>query len=237
MTLSDEVEAILQQSELAVASAGALQVLDDAFFKAVKARGVKFAPALRDSFVGVMDSAANDPRYVQADQLGFIDAKLRALKALNDSKYKIPKDMLASINARIDSALAAEQNPYRALRSGECIAQYSGGRGRLPKAYDIAKAEIARSGTPYYYEGDLAEIAEKQGHRDEAIALLEKAYQDSQGPATRFQWGAIYMSGLLRMTPKDTRASTAGRCSGARGARRAGSHLPSRARATGKARS
>jgi thiol-disulfide isomerase/thioredoxin len=203
LTLTDEVEAILQQPELAVSSAESLQVLDDAFFKAVKARGARFAPALRDSYTGVMDSASNDPRYVQADQLGFIDARLRALKALNDSKYKLPKDTLASVNARIDGALAAEQNPY--LRSGLVNASLNilEDVGDYHKAYDVAKAEIARSGTPYYYEGDLAEIAEKQGHRDEAVALLEKAYQHSQGPATRFQWGAIYMSGLLRMTPKD----------------------------------
>jgi protein disulfide-isomerase len=203
VTLMDATEAILQQTELAVASAQSLQVLDEAFFKAVRARGAKFASALRDSLTATMDAAAADTRYVLADQLGFIDAKLRALKALNDAKYKLPKEVLASANARIDSALATEQNPY--IRSGLVNASLNilEDVGDYPKAYDIAKAEIARSSTPYYYEGDLAEIAEKLGHRDEAIKLLEQAYHDSQGPATRFQWGAIYVSGLLRMTPKD----------------------------------
>ena len=38
----------------------------------------------------------------------------------------------------------------------------------------------------------------------EAVNLLDQAYRESQGAATRFQWGALYVSGLLRMTPKDS---------------------------------
>jgi protein disulfide-isomerase len=203
VALTDQVQAILQQPVLAVSSAQALQVLDDGFFKAVRARGPSFAPVLRDSFTGVMDAAAIDTRYVQADQLGFIDAKIRALKALNDPKYKLPKELVTAADTRIDSALAAEQNQY--LRSGLVNASLNilEDVGDYPKAYEIAKAEMSRSSTPYYYEGNLAEIAEKQGHKDEAVRLLDQAYRDSQGPATRFQWGAIYVGGLLRMAPRD----------------------------------
>jgi protein disulfide-isomerase len=203
IALTDQVAGILGQQELAVSSAESLQVLDEAFFKAARARGAKIAPDLRDSFVGVMDAAATDKRYVLADQLGFVDAKLRALKALNDSKYHYPKDLIAAVDMRIDEALTAEQNQY--VRSGLVNASLNilEDTGDYDKAYEIAKAEIARSATPYYYEGDLAQIAERQGHRDEAISLLDQAYRDSQGPATRFQWGQLYVSGLLRLTPKD----------------------------------
>ena len=202
--LTDQVSGILAQPSLAVSSADALQILDDNFFKAVSARGAKFAPALRDSYVGTMDAAANDARYVEADQLGFIDAKLRALKALGGPKSKLPADALAAANMRIDAALAAEQNPY--VRSGLVNAALNilEDTGDYPKAYQIAKAEMARSPTPYYYEADLAEVAEKMGQKDEAVGLLDQAYRESQGQTTRFQWGQIYVSGLLRMTPKDS---------------------------------
>jgi len=202
--LTDQVAGILAQPSLAVSSADALQILDDNFFKAVSARGAKFAPALRDSYVGTMDAAANDARYVEADQLGFIDAKLRALKALGGPKSKLPADALAAANMRIDAALEAEQNPY--VRSGLVNAALNilEDTGDYPKAYQIAKAEMARSNTPYYYEADLAEVAEKMGQKDEAVSLLDQAYRESQGAATRFQWGQIYVSGLLRMTPKDS---------------------------------
>jgi protein disulfide-isomerase len=202
--LTDQVAAILGDRTLAVASADALQNLDDNFFKAVSARGAKFASALRDSYVATMDAAASDARYVEADQLGFIDAKLRALKALGGPKYKLPAATLADANRRIDAALEAEQNPY--VRSGLVNASLNilEDIGDYPKAYQIAKAEMARSNTPYYYEADLAEVAEKLGQKDEAVSLLDQAYRESQGAATRFQWGSLYVSGLLRMTPADS---------------------------------
>jgi hypothetical protein len=77
--------------------------------------------------------------------------------------------------------------------------------GDYPAAYRIAKDEIGRAGAPYYYEADLAGIAEKLGHPQEALSLLDRAYHDSRGPATRFQWGQLYLSGLLRMAPSDGR--------------------------------
>src|SRR6202140_3295251 len=179
--LTDQVAGILAQRSLAVSSADALQILDDNFFKAVSGRGAKFAQALRDSYVGTMDGAANDARYVEADQLGFIDAKLRALKALGGPKSKLPADALAAANMRIDAALDAEQNPY--VRSGLVNAALNilEDTGDYPKAYQIAKAEMARSNTPYYYEADLAEVAEKMGQKDEAVSLLDQAYRESRG--------------------------------------------------------
>jgi thiol-disulfide isomerase/thioredoxin len=202
--LTDQVSGILAQRSLAVSSADALQILDDNFFKAVSARGAKFAPALRDSYLATMDAAANDARYVEADQLGFIGAKLRALKLLGGQKSKLPADAVAAANMRIDSALDAEQNPY--VRSGLVNAALNilEDSGDYPKAYQIAKAEMARSNTPYYYEADLAEVAEKMGQKDEAVNLLDQAYRESQGAATRFQWGQLYVSGLLRMAPRDS---------------------------------
>ena len=51
---------------------------------------------------------------------------------------------------------------------------------------------------------DLADLAQKAGREKEAVDWLARAYDDAQGPATRFQWGASYLLGLLEMTPDDT---------------------------------
>jgi protein disulfide-isomerase len=202
--LIDQVGAILQHKTLAVGTAQALQVLDDDFFKALNARGPAVASLIRDSYVDVMQTAAGDNRFALADQLGFLDAELHAFKALNDSKYRYPTPLVTDINMRIDAALSGEQNPY--VRAGlvsvsldllEDLGDYS-------KARELAQSEIARSATPYYFEGALAGIAEKQGRPDEAVGLLERAYSDAQGPSTRFQWGQAYVSGLLRLSPRDS---------------------------------
>jgi len=201
--LIDQVQGILMEPELALESAEALQNLDESFFKAVRVRGGKLAPALRDDYVAAMNAAANDSHFVAADQLGFIDAKLRALLALGTPPNKLPPADVEDAKQRIDAALAAEQSPY--VRAGLVNASLDilEDVGDLPKAYTIAQAEIGRSETPYYFQADLAEIAEKLGHKDEAISLLEQAYRGSRGAATRFQWGQLYVSGLLRMAPND----------------------------------
>jgi thiol-disulfide isomerase/thioredoxin len=206
--LIDQVGEVLARRDTAVAIAGALGALDESFFSAVRARGPKFTAQFVDSYVAIMDAAASDPRYVLADQLGFLDAKLRALGALGAATSRrgrapLPKAAVAAARARIEAALAAEQNIY--VRSGLVNASLNilEDIGDYPAAYRIAQAEIGRASAPYYYRADLAEIAEKLGHKDEALTLLDQAYQESQGAATRFQWGQLYVSGLLRLSPKD----------------------------------
>ena len=200
--LSDQVLGILQDPGLARTCAPALQNLDEPFFAAVRRRGPRAVRALRAGYVSTMDAAAADPSYVTADQLGFIDAKIVALKSLAPGQPLNPAVARAA-DRRIDAALAAEQSPY--VRPGLVNAALNilEDSGQYQKAYVIAKDEISRSDTPYYYQADLAEVAEQLGHRREALHLLAEAYRGARGPATRFQWGKLYLSGLLRMAPQD----------------------------------
>ena len=202
--LVDQVAEVLSQPALAVSSAEALAILDDSFFKAVRLHGGALPASVRDRYVATMVAAANDKRYVLADQLGFIDAQLRSLKDLGAPKAPLPQQAVAGAHQRIDAALASEQNPF--VRSGLVNASLDilEDMDDYPDAYTIAHAEIARASAPYYYKADLAEIAEKLGRKDEALTLLDEAYRESQGAATRFQWGQLYVSGLLRMAPKDS---------------------------------
>jgi thiol-disulfide isomerase/thioredoxin len=202
--LQDQVNAVLAQQALAVSAADALGILDDAFFKSVRARGGALPDQLRDRYAAIMADAATDKRYVLADQLGFIDAQLRALKDLGRPRAPLPAAVVANAHQRIDAALAAEQNPF--VRSGLVNASLDilEDLGDLPAAYSVAHDEIARASAPYYYKADLAEIAEKMGRKEEALTLFDEAYRESQGAATRFQWGALYIGGLLRMAPRDS---------------------------------
>jgi thiol-disulfide isomerase/thioredoxin len=206
--LQDRVNEVLSEPLLAVSTADALAMLDDAFFKSVRARDATHADQVRERYVATMAAAATDKRYVLADQLGFIDAELRALKDLGKPKAPLPNDVVAYAQQRIDTALAAEQNPF--VRSGLVNASLDilMDIGDLPGAYRVAHDEIARASAPYYYKADLAEIAEKMGRKDEALTLFDEAYRESQGAATRFQWGQLYVSGLLRLAPKDSQRIT-----------------------------
>jgi len=72
------------------------------------------------------------------------------------------------------------------------------------KARDLLALEASTSNTPHYYIGDLADVEEELGHKQRALELMAEAYAKTKGPASRFQWGFNYLSGLLRLTPDDT---------------------------------
>jgi hypothetical protein len=75
--------------------------------------------------------------------------------------------------------------------------------GDTDAEYAMVKAELATARAPYYYMADLGVIEEKRGHAAAALAWYERAYKESTGVATRFQWGARYLSALLRLAPTD----------------------------------
>ncbi|MDH3266900.1 MAG: dihydroneopterin aldolase, partial [Gammaproteobacteria bacterium] len=64
-------------------------------------------------------------------------------------------------------------------------------------------AELDKSAQPYYYMPTLADIEQRAGNFDTALAWLKEAYEQTRGPATRFQWGYYYLAGLIEMTPAD----------------------------------
>jgi thiol-disulfide isomerase/thioredoxin len=71
------------------------------------------------------------------------------------------------------------------------------------EASTLLTAELDKSGSPYYFMLDLAELAEKAGRKQEAVDWLARAYAGAKGPATRFQWGYNYLVGMLELTPED----------------------------------
>ncbi len=71
-------------------------------------------------------------------------------------------------------------------------------------AKPLLLAELEKSRQPYYYMPDLAGIEQRAGNIDLAIEWLRKGYETAKGPATRFQWGHYYLSGLLDMAPDDS---------------------------------
>ena len=49
----------------------------------------------------------------------------------------------------------------------------------------------------------LAANAKARGDKAEALRWYEEAFNKSEGPATRLQWGASYVSALVELAPKD----------------------------------
>jgi protein disulfide-isomerase len=70
----------------------------------------------------------------------------------------------------------------------------------------LLEAELKRSASPFYYMLDLAGLAEAKHDAPTAIAWARKAYETSEGQATRVQWAIEYSKTVMRQTPGDTAA-------------------------------
>ncbi|HEX2540729.1 MAG TPA: thioredoxin family protein [Caldimonas sp.] len=67
----------------------------------------------------------------------------------------------------------------------------------------LLKANLARSHSPYYLMSGLASNAKKRGDTVGALRWYRDAFEKSEGPSTRLQWGASYLNALIEMTPGD----------------------------------
>jgi len=76
-------------------------------------------------------------------------------------------------------------------------------------ARQLLEAEVKRSASPYYYMLNLAALAEDDKDGPAAIGWARKAYEASQGPATRVQWAIEYSKTVLRQAPEDEAAVAA----------------------------
>ena len=83
-------------------------------------------------------------------------------------------------------------------------AAYLLARAGVPDEADtLLQANLAKSHSPYYLMSSLASNAKKRGDTEAALRWSEQAFDKSEGPATRLQWGASYVGMLLDLAPKD----------------------------------
>ena len=80
-------------------------------------------------------------------------------------------------------------------------------RAGLPGESDaLLESNLPKSHSPYYLMSELASNARKRGDNPRAVAWYAKAWQTSEGPATRLQWGASYLGALVDLAPADEAA-------------------------------
>ena len=199
--LVHDVYAILGDRPLALSVADALGSLGTPFFTAAVRIGTP-AAAWRQRYTAVMEAAAADTRYSVADHLYFLYGRIIAEKALT-AAHAVPTALAATAHQRIDATLARPLDEHARTSVVNAALNILDQLGDGDRAYAILKQQIAISKSPYYYMPDIAELEEKRGHADAAIDWLARGYRESRGEATRFQWGTLYVLGLVRMRPTD----------------------------------
>ncbi len=125
----------------------------------------------------------------------------------------IPPALLAKVQERARWADATAKDKYNRQSVIDDAAYLLHDAGDKAGAVRLLTAELERSDQPYYYMSSLADFAEQDGDKAGAVEWARKAYEASQGPATRVQWAINWSNTVLRNRPEDaalvTRAASA----------------------------
>jgi hypothetical protein len=118
-------------------------------------------------------------------------------------QVKLPEPLLKDVReqvARADREITDGYERQAVITS----AGYALGRAGLwAESEALLKANLARSHSPYYLMSQLGSNARKLGHKDEALKWYGEAFDKSEGPATRLQWGTGYLTALVELAPQD----------------------------------
>jgi len=116
---------------------------------------------------------------------------------------KLPEALLKDVRemtARADREITDGYERQAVITS----AAYTLGQAGLWTDSDaLLQANLAKSHSPYYLMSQLGSNARRLGKTDDALRWYEQAWDKSEGPATRLQWGAGYFTALVELAPKD----------------------------------
>ncbi|MET0517373.1 MAG: thioredoxin fold domain-containing protein [Burkholderiaceae bacterium] len=163
--------------------------------------------ALVAQFEGALKRLQADKSLSRADQLTALQARIdlaRLGQPKDTLKPAIPAALVAEARAEAGRADREVVNGYerQAVISGaaDLLAQV----GLWKDSDELLKSSLAKSHSPYYLMSHLGSNARKQGHKDEALRWYEQAFDKSEGPATRLQWGSSYITALIELAPQDS---------------------------------
>jgi thioredoxin-related protein len=166
--------------------------------------------AERQKLVAAMEAALVR---LQADATLSRGDRLAALFARVDlARLDQPKDTLhpklppALVKEVRDTVAATDRDVTNAFERQAVIpgaSQLLEEAGLWKDSEALLKSSVAKSHSPYYLMSELGSNARKQGRNAEALQWYQQAFDKSEGPATRLQWGTAYLSALVDLAPTD----------------------------------
>jgi len=168
--------------------------------------------AERQQLVASFDAALTrleaDTTLSRGDRLGALFARVDLARIDQPKDTMHPKLPPALVKEVRDTAAATDREVSNAFERQAVIpgtSQLLEEAGMWKESEALLKSSLARSHSPYYLMSELGSNARKQGRTGEALQWYRQAWEKSEGPATRLQWGAAYLGVLVDLAPNDAK--------------------------------
>ena len=149
-----------------------------------------------------------DATLSRGDRVGALVARIdlaRLGQAKEVTQPKLPAALVQAVRetaARMDREIT---DGYERQAVITAVAYLQGQAGLWADSDALLKSNLAKSHSPYYLMSQLAGNAKKLGKKDEALRWYQQAFDKSEGPATRLQWGSSYVAALVDLAPNDVK--------------------------------
>jgi thiol-disulfide isomerase/thioredoxin len=146
-----------------------------------------------------------DTTLSRADRMTALDARvdLAKLGQKDDKHPKLPPELLAEVRAAAHQADVEIHDPFERqaviTEAGSMLAN----AGLWKESDALLESSLSKSHSPYYLMSELGRNARAEGRNADALKWYQAAYDKSDGPATRLQWGAAYLGALVDLAPQD----------------------------------
>jgi hypothetical protein len=162
--------------------------------------------ALAAAFDRALQTLEVDASLSRADRLGALTSRIALARIdlpAKEIRPALPEALVQRVKAHVardDAQITDGHERQAVITSG---AHALGLAGLWADSDALLKANLARSHSPYYLMSQLGSNARKRGQTDEALRWYGLAFEKSEGPATRLQWGASYLGALVELAPQD----------------------------------
>ena len=187
-----------------------MDVLTSSAAEIVRAITTREAGGQRGAVIAAYSKALQrleaDTSLSRADRMGALLAQVDLARIALPKEVravKLPPPLLKDVREQVGRADREITDGYERQAVVTAGAYALSQAGLAAESDALLKANLAKSHSPYYLMSALAVNAKARGDKAGALRWYEQAFNGSEGPATRLQWGASYVSALVELSPQD----------------------------------
>ena len=204
--LRERVQRVLAEPALARTHADILVGGAADIVRTLEAEGSKGRATLAQNFDIALKRLQTDTTLARADRMDALIARIQLARVDTPKsavQVKLPEPLLNDVREHVGRADREITDGYERQAVVTSAAYALGQAGLWADSDALLKSNLTKSHSPYYLMSQLGSNARKLGRNDDALRWYEQAFDKSEGPATRLQWGSGYLNALIELAPQD----------------------------------